>query len=155
MCLETKIRLKTLEDTSKLADIISGFLFPGAIIGLTGDLGSGKTTFTKFLAKKIGVTDTLNSPTFTILKIYEGDFHLYHMDVYRLENVGYDYELDEYIYDEGISVIEWYEYINDMLPEEILSIRFIFINETEREVVVKGSGKYERIIKDINNRYCN
>ncbi len=152
--LDVELTLNSLEDTKKLADIIGGLLFPGAIIGLTGDLGSGKTTFTKYLAKYIGVNDTLNSPTFTILKIYQGDLPLYHMDVYRLEDAGYDYELDEFIYDDGIAVIEWYEFIKEMLPDEILSIKIEFIDETRREVVVKGSGKYEKIIKDISNRYC-
>lgn len=152
--MEVKLTFNSLEDTQKLADIIGESLFLGAIIGLTGDLGSGKTTFTKYLAKKIGVNDTLNSPTFTILKIYQGNMPLYHIDVYRLEDAGYDYELDEFIYDDGVAVIEWYEFIEEMLPEEFLSIKIIFVNETKREVIVKGSGKYERIIQDINNRYC-
>ena len=151
--MEIRLTLDSLDDTNEIASIVGEFMFKGAIVGLTGDLGSGKTTFTKFLAKKIGVKDNLNSPTFTILKIYEGDFHLYHMDVYRLENAGYDYELDEFIYNEGVSVIEWYEYIKDMLPNEILSIKFKFIDDTKREVLIEGSGQYEKIVKAISNRY--
>ncbi len=151
--LELKIRLNSIEDTALLAKIISEDIFPGMIIGLTGDLGSGKTTLTKYFAKNIGVLDTLNSPTFTILKIYSADIELYHMDVYRLENIGYDYELEDYIYGKGISVIEWYEYIESMLPEEMLSLRFIFIDEFKRDVIIKGVGRYERIVEAISNRY--
>jgi len=153
--LETKIRLNSMDDTSKLAKIIADFIFPGMIIGLTGDLGSGKTTFTKYFSKYMGVVDNLNSPTFTILKIYDGKYSLYHMDVYRLENIGYDYELDEFIYGEGISVIEWYPYVISMLPKEFLSIDFKVIDEFTRDLTIKGEGKYEEIIKAIDNRYSN
>jgi len=155
MNLVYKLRLISLEDTIKLAEIVSKEVFPGIVIGLTGDLGSGKTTFTKYLAKNIGVKDNLNSPTFTILKIYSGDYNLYHMDVYRLEKIGYDYELEEFIYGTGISVIEWYEYISLMLPKDILSIAFKVIDENQRDVIIKGEGKYEKIVKAISDRYGN
>ncbi len=152
--MEVKIRLNSVDDTQMLAEIISGYVFPGIIIGLTGDLGSGKTTFTKYLSKYIGVSDNLNSPTFTILKIYDGYYKLYHMDVYRLEDIGYDYELDEFIYGDGICVIEWYPYIKTMLPQEILSIDFRVIDEFTRDVTIKGEGPYEKIVKAISDRYC-
>ncbi|MDT8336372.1 MAG: tRNA (adenosine(37)-N6)-threonylcarbamoyltransferase complex ATPase subunit type 1 TsaE [Candidatus Izemoplasmatales bacterium] len=153
--MEVKIRLNSVDDTQMLAEIISEYVFPGIIIGLTGDLGSGKTTFTKYLSKYIGVSDNLNSPTFTILKIYDGNYQLYHMDVYRLEDIGYDYELDEFIYGDGICVIEWYPYIQTMLPKEILSIDFRVIDEFTRDVTIKGEGTYEKIVKAISNRYSN
>lgn len=150
------IKLDSLADTETLAEIIADNAFKGMVIGLTGDLGSGKTTFTKYFAKRIGIKDTLNSPTFTIFKIYEGDLDLYHMDVYRLENSGYDYELDEYIFGEGITVIEWYEYIKDMLPEKLLEIEISLLDEDEsRNVVIKGEGRYEKIIEAISDRYSN
>lgn len=150
-----KIRLNSEKDTLKLAEIIGENIFPGMIIGLKGDLGSGKTTFTKYLASAIGIKDNLNSPTFTILKTYQGQLNLYHMDVYRLENIGYDYELDDYIYGDGISVIEWYPYIQDMLPKDILSLSFSFVNEVQRDLVIEGTGPYEKILQKINHRYSN
>lgn len=153
--MEIKIKIKSISDTEKLAEIIAEKTFPGMIIGLTGDLGSGKTTFTKFFAKNIGVVDNLNSPTFTILKLYQGRLPLYHMDVYRLEDIGFDYELDEFIYGEGISVIEWYQYIEKMLPKEVLGLSFTVIDEFERDIVIKGEGEYEEIVKTISNRYSN
>lgn len=147
--------VKSLEDTNRFAEVVSKDLFPGYILGLTGDLGSGKTTFTKYLAKHMGILDNLNSPTFTILKIYENKLNLYHMDVYRLEHIGYDYELDDYIYGQGVSVIEWYQYINQMLPKEILEVNISVLDNGLREIKIKGQGRYEEIVKNIDNRYRN
>ncbi|HOO43467.1 MAG TPA: tRNA (adenosine(37)-N6)-threonylcarbamoyltransferase complex ATPase subunit type 1 TsaE [Bacillota bacterium] len=152
--LEIKLKLKSHSDTNHLAEIISQNLFPGFVLGLTGDLGSGKTTFTKYLAKHMGISDTLNSPTFTILKVYDNDpLDLYHMDVYRLEGGDYDYELEDFIYDHGVSVIEWYQYIEEMLPEEMLKISINVIEEDLREVKISGEGRYEEVVKDIIDRY--
>lgn len=145
--------IKSLEDTDLFAKVISDTLFPGYILGLTGDLGSGKTTFTKYLSKHMGIKDTLNSPTFTILKIYENELPLYHMDVYRLENIGYDYELDDFIYGQGVSVIEWYQYILGMLPKELLEVEIKVLEDDVRELTIKGQGRYEEVVKNIDNRY--
>ncbi|MBN2876552.1 MAG: tRNA (adenosine(37)-N6)-threonylcarbamoyltransferase complex ATPase subunit type 1 TsaE [Bacilli bacterium] len=152
--MEQRITIHSLDETKRFAEIISSHLVPGFIIGLTGDLGSGKTTFTKYLAKYMGISDTLNSPTFTILKVYPNEpLDLYHMDVYRLEGVGYDYELDDFIFGNGVSVIEWYTYIEDMLPKEFLKISIKVVDDQKREVIVIGEGRYEDVIKDISHRY--
>ena len=154
--MEVKLYIDSLKDTEKLAKIISDNVFPGFIMGLTGDLGSGKTTFTKYLAKHMGISDTLNSPTFTILKIYNNKpFDLYHMDVYRLEGIGYDYELDDYIYGQGVSVIEWFHYIDTMLPKDLLSMKIHVQDDSRRLITINGTGRYEDIVKDIDNRYSN
>lgn len=154
--MELRINIDSLEDTDKLAHIISENLFPGFLMGLTGDLGSGKTTFTKHLAKYMGISDTLNSPTFTILKIYNNKpLNLYHMDVYRLEDIGYDYELDDFIYGDGVSVIEWYQYIEGMLPKELLAMNINVQDNGRRLITITGEGRYENIVKDISNRYSN
>lgn len=153
--LEIKIELRNVDDTKKLAVIITEYVFKGMIIGLTGDLGAGKTTFTKYLAKSLGIDDNLNSPTFNILKVYQGRIDLYHMDVYRLEDIGFDYELDDYIYGDGVSVIEWYPYIKSMLPNNILTIDFKVTGENSREVIISGKSEYEKIIKAISDRYSN
>jgi len=145
------IRLNTENDTNQLAQLIAKDIFPGMIIGLSGDLGSGKTTFTKYLSKAMGVKDNLNSPTFNILKTYQGILNLYHMDVYRLEDIGYDYELDDFIYGYGVSVIEWYPFIQTMLPENILSLTFSFVDEHKRDVLIEGSEIYESIIQKIGH----
>ena len=148
--METKIKIKTLDDTNRLSAIISGHLFPGFI------LGSGKTTFTKYLAKHMGISANLNSPTFTILKVYDNEnLNLYHMDVYRLEEIGYDFELDEFIYGNGVSVIEWYPYIEMMLPVEMLRVSIRVEEDDLRTVTIQGEGRYLQIVKDIDSRYRN
>lgn len=126
---------------------LSDFLFEGFVLCLDGDLGAGKTTFTKFLGKYMGIEDTINSPTFTIMKIYEGELPLYHMDVYRLQGVGVDYELEEYIYGDGVTVIEWYHHIEEILPEERLVIEIEIIDALKRKLTIRGTGQYERIVE--------
>lgn len=147
--------INNLSDMDRLANAVSVTVKPGYIIGLNGTLGSGKTTFTQFLAKHLGVRDNVNSPTFTILKVYQGALPLYHMDVYRLENIGYDYELDDFIYGSGVAVIEWYSYIKTMLPNDFLEISIDVVNESKRLVTVEGSGDYESAVENIGNRYSN
>lgn len=147
--------VNNLIDMDTLAKAVSATVKPGFIIGLKGTLGSGKTTFTQFLAKHIGVIDNVNSPTFTILKVYQGAIPLYHMDVYRLENIGYDYELDDFIYGKGVAVIEWYQYIKTMLPENILEISIDVVDESKRVVTIEGSGDYDNALEIISHRYSN
>ena len=93
----------------------------GDVIALEGDLGAGKTAFTKGLAKGLGVTRTVNSPTFTIIKEYQGRLPLYHMDVYRVSESEEDLGFDEYFEGEGVTVVEWAHLIKEQLPEEPIS----------------------------------
>ncbi len=153
--MKKRFIINNLNDMELLAKSVAETVKPGYIIGLKGTLGSGKTTFTQFLAKYIGIKDNVNSPTFTILKVYKGPLPLYHMDVYRLENIGYDYELDDFIYGDGVAVIEWYPYIQSMLPNEFLEITIDVINEDNRIVTMEGSGSYEIALETISNRYGN
>jgi len=140
-----------LSSMEAFAKQLSEFLFDGFVLCLDGDLGAGKTTFTKFLGKYMGIEDTINSPTFTIMKLYEGDRPLYHMDVYRLNGIGMDYELEEYIYGDGVSVIEWYHHIEEILPEERLEIEVEILDATKRKLRLKGCGKYAKIVEKIGD----
>ncbi|MDD3122811.1 MAG: tRNA (adenosine(37)-N6)-threonylcarbamoyltransferase complex ATPase subunit type 1 TsaE [Candidatus Izemoplasmatales bacterium] len=149
--MEQRLTIHSLEEMNQFAKKIRKACFPGCIIGLKGELGSGKTTFTKFLARHLGVTETVNSPTFNILKIYQGVLPIYHMDVYRLEGIGYDYELDDFIYGEGVSIIEWYPFITKMLPKEILEIEISGALGETREIFVKGSEAYNETIKTLSD----
>lgn len=151
--MEKTIRVADLAAMKRFAEAIAAHVRPGFVIGLGGELGSGKTTFTKFLAAAIGVRDTVNSPTFTILKIYQGALPLYHMDVYRLERIGYDWSLEEYIGGDGVAVIEWYPYIEAMLPAEMLTIDITAADENVRIIRIGGTGAYESIVKDALHRY--
>ncbi len=109
------------EDTFKFGENIGSKAVPGQVITLTGDLGTGKTVFVQGLARGLGIDDYINSPTFTIVQIYEsGRLPLYHFDVYRIEDESEMYEtgLDDYMYGEGVCVIEWAEMISGLLPEK-------------------------------------
>lgn len=154
MCGENmykEVIVENIEEMKAFATKISGEVFPGFILCLEGDLGAGKTTFTKYLGRGMGFTDNINSPTFTIMKIYEGNLNLYHMDVYRLNGIGADYDLEEYIYADGVCVIEWYRHILESLPEEKMIIEIEIIGETKRLLKIEGTGKYEEIVKKIGN----
>ena len=140
-----------LKEMELFAEKVGKEVFSGFLLCLEGDLGAGKTTFTKYFGKNMGIEDVINSPTFTIMKIYEGDLELFHMDVYRLQGIGSDYDLEEYIYGDGVCVIEWYKNIMESLPEEKLVIEIEIIDATKRLLKIEGEGKYEEIVKKISN----
>jgi tRNA threonylcarbamoyladenosine biosynthesis protein TsaE len=147
--LHKEIIIENIDEMKQFANQLSKHLFPGFVLCLEGDLGAGKTTLTKFLGKAMGIHDIINSPTFTILKIYENSLPLYHMDVYRLGGIGADYELEEYIYGDGVCVIEWYKHIIDSIPEECLELEIKLIDENKRQIMMRGRGCYEKIIQEI------
>lgn len=112
---------------------------PGTVIALTGDLGAGKTTLTKSIAKGLGIEDVITSPTFTIVKEYDsGRLPLYHFDVYRIGDVDEMYELgyEDYFFGEGVCVVEWADLIEDIMPEEALRINIEY-GEKEGERIYK------------------
>jgi len=145
-----EIVINDIKEMKNFAENIGESVFPGFLLCLEGDLGAGKTTFTKFLGAKMGITDMINSPTFTILKVYEGKLPLFHMDVYRLSGIGMDYDLEEFIYGDGVCVIEWYQNIMESLPIEKLVIEMEIINENKRLLKIEGVGRYEEIVQKIN-----
>lgn len=132
----------TEEETKQLASKLALLLQPGNVVTLEGDLGAGKTTFTKGLGTALGVRRTINSPTFTIIKEYTGEIPLYHMDVYRLENSEEDIGFDEYFHGDGITVVEWASFIQDYLPEERLEIKIKRIDEHKRKLILVPKGDY-------------
>lgn len=138
------------EETMVFAERLAKLLRPKDVIALEGDLGAGKTTFTKGLARGLGIKKTVNSPTFTIIKEYRGIMPLYHMDVYRLEESGEDLGFDEYFYDNGVTVIEWAHYIKDYLPPELLTIRIELGKDGKRIITVTPEGdRYEQLCKEL------
>jgi tRNA threonylcarbamoyladenosine biosynthesis protein TsaE len=146
-----EVIVNDIEEMKEFAYKVGKLVFPGFLLCLEGDLGAGKTTFTKFFGKSMGIEDTINSPTFTIMKNYDGELNLNHMDVYRLDGIGADYDLEEYIYRDEVCVIEWYKHIIDSLPEEKLIIEIEIIGETKRLLKIEGFGKYEEIVEQISN----
>ena len=136
-------------ETIALGKRLGELLPKGSIVALKGDLAGGKTTFTKGIGEALDVRQVINSPTFTILKIYNGRLPLYHIDAYRLENNDYDLGISEYE-EEGIMVVEWPEYYANYLPSEYLEVKFEYIDDNTREITFIPHGeRYEDIVKEM------
>lgn len=149
--MEYKYMSLSESDTIELAENIEGEKFPGMVICLNGELGSGKTVFTKSFANSLGITEPVTSPTFNIIKEYQdGELPLYHMDVYRVEGNVKDLNLDEYFYGNGVTIVEWGEMIEEYLPEERLDIIIKVTGEDKRTIILKPYGKkYEDICEAV------
>lgn len=142
------IKTNSVEETQEIARKIGKWVSSGMILTLEGDLGAGKTTFTKGFAKGLDITRNVNSPTFNIIKEYQGRIPLYHMDVYRLEGGSDDIGLDDYLFGNGVCVVEWASLIEDLLPEERLDIKIYREGENQRRIELTPLGKiYESIRK--------
>ena len=147
-----KITTHSEEETIELAENFESEKFPNMIICLDGDLGSGKTLFTKGIAASLGIEENITSPTFTIVKEYEGELPLYHMDVYRLDGNVDDLGIDEYYTKKGVTIIEWADMIPDYLPEKRLDIKIKSSSEDEdkRIITITPYGKkYEDLCEAI------
>jgi tRNA threonylcarbamoyladenosine biosynthesis protein TsaE len=144
-------KTNTPEETSVFAEKLATYLAPNDLITLEGDLGAGKTTFTKGLAKGLGVSRTVNSPTFTIIKEYKGaTMPLYHMDVYRLEDSFEDLGFDEYFEGNGVTVVEWAHIIEEQLPPNRLAVAIFREGDAKRRVELHPSGdRYVKICEEI------
>ena len=145
--MEYKFTSRSVEDTLTLAQNIESEKVPNMVICLIGELGSGKTVFTKGFAAALGIEDTITSPTFNIIKEYQsGELPLYHMDVYRLEETDESIGFKDYFNKGGITIIEWADIIKDSLPQERLVIKFKVIDEDTRVLVFMPYGeKYEEL----------
>ena len=140
---EYKVTTYSEEETLAVAQNIESEKFPNMIITLSGDLGSGKTVFTKGIAHGLGIDD-ITSPTFNIIKEYEGELPLYHMDVYRLEGNIDNIGLTDYFTKGGVVVIEWADMIKDYLPNDRLDIKIKIVDENTRVLIFTPHGeKYE------------
>ncbi|WP_281976244.1 tRNA (adenosine(37)-N6)-threonylcarbamoyltransferase complex ATPase subunit type 1 TsaE [Halobacillus litoralis] len=138
------------DETKAFAEKLGERLQPGDLLTLEGDLGAGKTTFTKGLGKGLGVKRTINSPTFTIMKEYQGRFPFYHMDVYRLEDSDEDLGFEEYFEGSGVTVVEWAQFIKEFLPAERLDITINYKDDSTRLLTLQArSEHYEEICKEI------
>ncbi len=137
--LSGKYESYVVDDTYELAEKIADTLEGNEKIILEGDLGAGKTTFTKGLAKALGIEDEITSPTFTIMNIYEGGkFKLNHLDMYRIENEEDTYELGiEEALEDGVSVIEWNKL--ECLTGRIINVKIETVGENERKIIVDDS----------------
>lgn len=135
---------KSPEETIAFAEKIGHLLRKGDIIAYKGGLGAGKTTFTRGLARGMGLGDEVTSPTFAIVNEYRGDVNLYHFDMYRitdsceLEATGfYDYPLEESVF-----AVEWSENISDILTDDTICITIERIDDDVREITVEGDERF-------------
>lgn len=126
------------EETMNLGEKIGTGSLNGSVFCLTGDLGAGKTTLVRGIARALKITSVVQSPTFNIMKVYfNGIKPLIHIDAYRLADVNTDIGLDEYIgYETGLTVIEWPEFINDLIPEDAIEVNITNIGDNKRKIVI-------------------
>lgn len=148
--MEYKITTRNEYDTIQIAQNFESEKFPNMIICLNGELGSGKTVFTKGIANALGIEESITSPTFTIIKEYDGELPLYHMDVYRLDGDISEVGIEEYFSKGGVVVIEWADTIKKYLPKERLDIKFKIIDENKRVLIMEPHGtQYEELCEAV------
>ena len=149
--MDFKYVSRSIDDTLTIAENIESEKFSNMVICLDGELGSGKTVFVKGFAKALGIEENITSPTFNIIKEYNnGELPLYHMDVYRLDEVEEDLGIKDYYNKGGVTIIEWSELIKDELPEERLEIVIKIVDENTRVLVFKPFGKiYEELCESV------
>lgn len=142
---------KNKNETQELGKLIASFSFRGEVITLKGQLGAGKTTFSQGFAKGLGIEGVINSPTFNIVKCYfNSSIPLYHIDAYRLEDLHQDLGLEEYIEGDGVCLIEWAEFILEVIPSELLKINIEILENEERKIDITPIGdKYIELLKKV------
>jgi len=153
--LSFTIKSDSVKQTISIGKKLAPYLQAGDIISLSGDLGAGKTVFSKGIAKGLDVSETLVSPTFMIIREYDGRLPLYHFDVYRiskkeLADLGYE----DYFYSKGVTVIEWGDKIKDMLGADYLSITFEYgKHEFDRKLVFEGYGNWKKRVLELKKLF--
>lgn len=148
------MRTNSPAETRALGERLASQLQAGDVLLLLGDLGAGKSELTRGIAKGLGVTATVASPSFTILNVYEeGRVPLYHFDWYRLNDVEELYELgmDEYLGGDGVAVVEWPSQCPEAIPETCLEVRITPVGENERDISLTPCGAFRSISLEATN----
>ena len=140
--LEYQVTTHSYEETEDLCEKLAQLLRPSDVVVLNGDLGVGKTTLTRGLARGLGIKRNVKSPTFTLIREYkDGKIPLYHMDAYRLESSpDEDLGFDEYFNGDGITMVEWPQFIKDEIPDEHLTINIERLSDSDRKIIFKLHG---------------
>ncbi len=128
----TKNALETMEVAMNLAYEIN----EPACIAIIGELGAGKTVFVKGIAKALGITEVIKSPSFVIMRSYEGRMKLYHLDLYRIGAINEILPFEEYLLRDGITAVEWADKIKNILPEERIEVRIDIQKKEKRRVTI-------------------
>ncbi len=150
--MEIVFETQNVEQTEKLGTSLGKFLSEGDFLALTGDLGAGKTAFTRGIARGLGIKDPITSPTFTIINEYHESVVLAHMDAYRLksleelQNIGFDDYLQGFIV-----VMEWADKVKAMLPDDVLWIDFTVMEDSQRQIrFTSSSPHYDKMIRELS-----
>jgi tRNA threonylcarbamoyladenosine biosynthesis protein TsaE len=146
------------QETMQLGKILGELLVPGDVVALIGDLGAGKTTLAKGIASGAGVEDEgdVTSPTFVLVNEYQGRFPVYHADLYRLQEAheAEDLGWEEFIFGDGISLMEWAEKIPEILPEDRIEIRISWLSAEERKFMITGrSAQTKNIVRLLQSKW--
>ncbi|PNZ74541.1 tRNA (adenosine(37)-N6)-threonylcarbamoyltransferase complex ATPase subunit type 1 TsaE [Mammaliicoccus stepanovicii] len=145
------LQIENLEQTKLIAEKLAQVVSENDVILLNGDLGAGKTTFSQYFGKGLGVRRNINSPTFNIIKSYKGRLPFHHMDCYRLEDSDEDLGFDEYFNSDGVTIVEWGEFISDYLPDERLEINIKYIDESHRIFEIISIGEHYKQLEEVLN----
>ena len=139
------VTTKTTEETENLGFKFGSTLKKGDCVSLRGSLGAGKTVLAKGIARSLGITEAVVSPTFTLVQEYDGREKLYHLDIYRLSGED-EFESmggEEFLYPDGITLIEWSEKIDSMLPDSTICVEVKINEDLSRTITIKGDERYE------------
>ncbi len=142
---------KNEEELINLGERLGTLLQKNDVLILSGELGAGKTTFTKGLAKGLGIRQMIKSPTYTIVREYEGRLPLYHLDVYRIEGDADSIDLDEFLFGGGVTVIEWGHLLGEDLPDSYLELELLKEAEGRRLQFTAHGSRAEQLIKELQN----
>ena len=143
--------VKNEEELINLGERLGSLLQKNDVLILTGELGAGKTTFTKGLAKGLGIRQMIKSPTYTIVREYEGRLPLYHLDVYRIEGDAVSIDLDEFLFGGGVTVIEWGHLLDEDLPDAYLELKILKEADGRRLLFTAQGSRAERLIEELQN----
>ncbi len=141
--MRLELTAETPIDTMAVGEAVASLLRQGDVVALTGELGAGKTTFVRGAARSLGFDGAVASPTFTLVREYQGRLRIYHVDVYRLERVQdvLDLGLDEMVSEGGVLLVEWGDAVEGLLPDDHLLVEFTVPGETEtRHLTITGAG---------------
>jgi tRNA threonylcarbamoyladenosine biosynthesis protein TsaE len=157
---EFQVRIDTcsVEETQRLARLIGENIQHPLVIGLTGDLGAGKTAFVQGLARGLGVSDQyyVTSPTFTLINEYPARLKFYHIDLYRISEIDeiYDLGMDELLHSGGVVAIEWADKFSDILPGEKLEIKIETVDADIRQLLLTAYGRWPvNLLKGIETKF--
>ncbi|MFC3928671.1 tRNA (adenosine(37)-N6)-threonylcarbamoyltransferase complex ATPase subunit type 1 TsaE [Streptococcus caprae] len=139
------------QELMALGQRIGNLLQANDVLVLTGNLGAGKTTLTKGIAKGLGIEQMIKSPTYTIVREYEGRLPLYHLDVYRIGDDPDSIDLDEFLFGDGVTVIEWGELLADNLPADYLEIQIEPYGDGRQVTLVAKGPRSQRLLETIEH----